>query len=155
MQNQTQALKVKPVVTDVIDLIEKTLILVPMNGDIEVIRVYHDDFIICKIDQKKMKQVFVNIIQNSVEAMPNGGKLIIQIVKHEKRLEIKITDTGIGIPENMKRMLFKPFFSTKENGIGLGLLHSKNVVEAHNGELLLESKENQGTTIQIMLPLSQ
>ena len=155
MQNQTQALKVKPVVTDVIDLIEKTLKLMPMNDNIEVLRVYHDDYIIWKLDQKKMKQVFLNIIQNSVEAMPNGGKLILQVKKLENILEIEITDTGVGIPEDLKKQLFKPFFTTKENGIGLGLLHSKNVVEAHNGELSLESQENEGTLIRITIPLSQ
>ena len=155
MQNQTQALKVKPVVTDVIDLVEKTLKLVPMNDNIEVLRVYHNDFIIWKLDQKKMKQVLLNLIQNSIEAMPNGGKLIIQIKKYETKLEIEITDTGVGIPDELKRQLFKPFFTTKENGIGLGLLHSKNVVEAHKGELSLESQENEGTLIRITIPLSQ
>lgn len=155
MQNQTQALKVKPVVTDVIDLIEKTLKLMPMNDNIEVLRVYHDDYIIWKLDQKKMKQVFLNLIQNSVEAMPNGGKLIIQVKKLENKLEIEITDTGVGIPEDLKKQLFKPFFTTKKNSIGLGLLHSKNVVEAHNGELSLESQENEGTLIRIKIPLSQ
>ena len=155
MQNQTQALKVKPVVTDVIDLIEKTLKLVPMNDNVQVLRVYHDDYIIWKLDQKKMKQVFLNLIQNSVEAMPNGGKLIIQVKKLENKLEIEITDTGVGIPEDLKKQLFKPFFTTKKNSIGLGLLHSKNVVEAHNGELSLESQENEGTLIRIKIPLSQ
>ena len=155
MQNQTQALKVKPVVTDVIDLIEKTLKLVPMNDNVQVLRVYHDDYIIWKLDQKKMKQVFLNIIQNSVEAMPNGGKLIIQVKKLENKLKIEITDTGVGIPEDLKKQLFKPFFTTKKNSIGLGLLHSKNVVEAHNGELSLESQENEGTLIRIKIPLSQ
>ena len=155
MQNQTQALKVKPVVTDVNDLVEKTLKLVPMNDNIEVLRVYHDDFIIWKLDEKKMKQVILNLIQNSVEAMPNGGKLIIQIKKYETKLEIEITDTGVGIPEDLKRQLFKPFFSTKENSIGLGLLHSKNVVEAHKGDLSLESQENEGTLIRITIPISQ
>ena len=155
MQNQTQALKVKPVVTDVIDLVEKTLKLVPMNDNIDVLRVYHDDFIIWKLDEKKMKQVILNLIQNSVEAMPNGGKLIIQIKKYETKLEIEITDTGVGIPEDLKRQLFKPFFSTKENSIGLGLLHSKNVVEAHKGDLSLESQENEGTLIRITIPISQ
>lgn len=154
MQNQTQALKIKPVVTDVIDLIEKTLILVPMNENIEVVRVFRDDFVICKLDQKKMKQVLLNLIRNSVEAMPNGGKLIIQTRKLGKKIEIDIEDTGIGIPDDMKRQLFKPFFTTKEKGIGLGLLHSKNVVEAHGGEVFLESKENEGTSIRITLPLS-
>ena len=155
MQNQTQALKVKPVVTDVIDLVEKTLKLVPMNDNIDVLRVYHDDFIIWKLDEKKMKQVILNLIQNSVEAMPNGGKLNIQIKKYETKLEIEITDTGVGIPEDLKRQLFKPFFSTKENSIGLGLLHSKNVVEAHKGDLSLESQENEGTLIRITIPISQ
>lgn len=105
-------------------------------------------------DEHRLKQVFINFIKNSIEAMPSGGKLKINIEKQEEYAKITIADTGIGIPENKLSKIGEPFFTTKENGTGLGLMISFKIIQGHNGKLEIESKENEGTTFTILLPLN-
>jgi len=105
-------------------------------------------------DEHRLKQVFINFIKNSIEAMPSGGKLKINIEKQDEYAKITIADTGIGIPENKLSKIGEPFFTTKENGTGLGLMISFKIIQGHNGKLEIESKENEGTTFTILLPLN-
>jgi len=112
-----------------------------------------------KANFNEIKQVFLNILKNAIEAMEKGGKLKIRTssTPHEKPMYamIKITDTGTGIDEENLPYLFDPFFSTKSRGAGLGLaLCKKIVVENHRGQIDIESKKNMGTTVTITLPFS-
>lgn len=107
------------------------------------------------IDANKgdLKQVFLNIILNAIDAMPNGGKLYIE-TQLTQDIEIKITDTGCGIsPENMEK-IFQALFTTKEEGkgAGLGLYVTKQKIEQHGGNIKVTSQVNQGTTFTISLP---
>lgn len=105
-------------------------------------------------DGEKLKQVFVNLLLNSKEAMPNGGEITIMAVAGPHWLEVQFTDNGPGIaPEHLER-LFEPFFSTKEAGTGLGLSIAKQLVEQHNGELLVESEPGKGTCFTIHIPIT-
>ena len=107
-------------------------------------------------DFQQLKQVFWNIFLNSSDAMPNGGTIKVNVGDSNRNygglLVTTITDTGIGIDENIKSMIFDPFFSTKEGGTGLGLSTVKQIVEVHNGTVEIESKKDGGTNILIAFP---
>lgn len=100
-----------------------------------------------------LKQAFLNIILNAIDAMPGGGKLTIETNTNE-RIEIKITDTGCGIPPENLDKIFTALFTTKEEGkgAGLGLYVTKQKIEQHNGTIKVSSQINQGTTFSILLP---
>ena len=104
-------------------------------------------------DEQRLKQVFINFIKNSIEAMPSGGKLTVTIEKQERFAKIIVADTGIGIPKDKLSKIGDPFFTTKENGTGLGLMISFEIIQSHKGKLEIDSKENKGTTLTISLPL--
>jgi len=106
-------------------------------------------------DEEPLHQVFMSLIENAVEAMPQGGDLTISSrAMEENRLEIKMTDTGIGIPEEVMKNVFKPFFTSKRKGVGVGLSLAKRILEDHGGKINLESRMGSGTTVRIELPLS-
>jgi len=109
-------------------------------------------------DRLLLKQCFQNLIQNSIEAMPDGGKLLIRLgEKHltsqEKSILVELSDTGCGIPKEVQDKIFNPFFTSREKGTGLGLSLVKKIVSLHNGKIELESEPNKGTTFRIYLPL--
>ncbi|MED4227417.1 ATP-binding protein [Neobacillus cucumis] len=104
-------------------------------------------------DNNQLKQVFINYIKNAIEAMPKGGMLGINarpLVGGQVR--VSITDQGSGIPEDILNQIGQPFFTTKENGTGLGLLVSRQIIKEHKGDLFIESSRN-GTTIHVEFPL--
>ncbi|MFQ5779689.1 MAG: sensor histidine kinase [Nitrospiria bacterium] len=101
-----------------------------------------------------IRHVFTSLISNALEAMPDRGELAIESrIRDGNEVEIKVKDTGKGIPEEMIRKVFHPFFTTKQNGVGVGLSLAKRIVERHNGAILLTSQEGCGTTVGIRLPL--
>lgn len=107
-------------------------------------------------DFQQLKQVFWNIFLNSSDAMPEGGMITVTVGENSKDfkdlLVIKITDNGSGIDENIKQMIFDPFFSTKDGGTGLGLSTVKQIVEGHEGVIEIESQKGKGTDILIAFP---
>lgn len=106
-------------------------------------------------DAEKLKQVFVNLIINAVEAMPSGGILEIATECHDNTLIITFADTGIGINSEEITHIFDPFFTTKPQGTGLGLAISYQNIKLHNGSLEVNSTPQQGTTFTIKIPLEQ
>jgi two-component system, NtrC family, sensor histidine kinase HydH len=109
------------------------------------------------IDENSIKQVFINLVENSIEAMPDGGA--INFISHKdatnEKIEIEISDTGKGIPEEIFNKVFEPFFTSKESGVGLGLAISYQIIKAHNGEISFLNNSGKGTKCIIKLPLSQ
>ncbi len=105
------------------------------------------------LDQTQLQRVFTNLFVNAVQAMPDGGKLTIQTTKNCDTAELSVIDTGVGMNEDSLGRLFTPFFTTKRNGVGLGLGISKQIVEAHGGELAVKSKQGQGSAFTIRLPI--
>jgi two-component system, sporulation sensor kinase E len=108
-------------------------------------------------DRLLLKQSFQNLIQNSIEAMPQGGKLSIDLRETktyagEKFIKVDISDTGCGIEEKDQKKIFNPFFTSKEKGTGLGLSLVKKIISLHHGEIEFESQVNKGTTFRIYLP---
>ena len=98
--------------------------------------------------------MFSNLIENAVDSMPDGGKLTIISNKSNSYVELKFTDTGVGIPEHVLRELWKPLITTKPKGIGLGLAICKRITEAHGGSISLATKKGEGTTLTLRLPLT-
>lgn len=105
-------------------------------------------------DRDKLKQVLLNLVQNSIEAMEDGGNLVIQSRQDNQEIEITIKDNGCGISKDDQKKIFSPFFSTKSSGTGLGLSISKNIIEDHTGSTFtLESEEGKGTIFKIRMPV--
>lgn len=104
----------------------------------------------------QIRQVFLNIILNAIQAMPAGGELDIStgrwISDDTEGVEVIIRDTGVGIPKEDITDIFQPFFTTKEEGTGLGLAISYGIIKEHNGDIEVESEVGQGTTFRIFLP---
>lgn len=110
----------------------------------------HTDDVAVEVDREKMKQVMLNLVKNGIEATPPGGKVVVSTRVQEKLVEVDVTDTGEGIPEEIKKRIFLPFFTTKEQGTGLGLCISKRIVEDHPGcSFQLDSAEGKGTVATI------
>nr|WP_263323230.1 ATP-binding protein [Neobacillus sp. Marseille-Q6967] len=107
-------------------------------------------------DSKQLKQVFINLLKNAVESMPNGGKLEIKVkVVESKKMLISIEDEGFGIEDKNILNLGEPFFTTKQNGTGLGLLVTNQIINDHRGKLKFESKLGIGTKVEVILPIKQ
>jgi len=106
-----------------------------------------------KIDNDKMKRVFVNIIRNAIDAMSEGGRLTIKSGETNGNLEISFADSGVGMSKETMEKLWTPLFTTKAKGIGLGLSICKRIVEAHGGKISVESEIGKGTTITIAIPV--
>ncbi|WP_242142502.1 MULTISPECIES: DUF3149 domain-containing protein [unclassified Bacillus cereus group] len=111
----------------------------------------HPVYIRCSKDH--MKQVILNITKNAIEAMSSGDTLTIIITSNQDHAQLHIIDTGKGIPKHIQKHLFHPFFTSKDTGTGLGLVICKRIIEMYGGRILIKSKEAQGTTVQIELPL--
>jgi len=105
------------------------------------------------IDPDRINQVLLNLYLNAIESMDHGGSLTVQLIKNLKKngIEIKIKDTGTGISDADLGHIFDPYFTTKPSGTGLGLAIVHNIVEAHGGEIKIESRFGQGTDVTIFL----
>jgi signal transduction histidine kinase len=108
-----------------------------------------------RADIDSMLRVFINIINNAVDAMPSGGTLTIRCKAEEKMGRFQFMDTGEGIKAENRVKLFQPLFTTKAKGMGFGLSICKRIVDAHGGRIVVESKVGKGTTFNIYLPLAQ
>jgi PAS domain S-box-containing protein len=103
-------------------------------------------------DGNQMKQVFLNVGKNAIEAMPRGGKLLVNLALECNQVIIKFIDNGQGIPSEILNNIGKPFFTTKEKGTGLGFLICQRIVAKHNGSLNIQSIADSGTTVTVILP---
>ena len=115
-------------------------------------------------DASQLKQLTLNLVMNAMQAMPKGGRLRIDLNVRSQALElsgekewavISVTDTGCGIPPEVLDRVFDPFFTTKPGGTGLGLSTCYAIVRQHNGDLEISSLVNEGTTVNVRLPLSR
>lgn len=107
------------------------------------------------VDGDKLKQAFINIILNSVQAMPGGGNIYINLYRKGEWNVISFKDEGIGIGRDKLEKVFEPFYTTKEKGTGLGLSITHRVIEEHKGYVKIESEEKKGTQIDIYLPFAK
>ncbi len=144
--------------TDVNDMIRETVdfLMSDMTAkEIHVTMKFESEAIIADVDAHQIKQVLLNVIQNAVNAMPNGGTLDIMTGIQDENICINVSDTGRGIPANHLSRIFDPFFTTSPKGTGLGLAISGMIVKKHGGHIAIHSEEGTGTVISITLPLHQ
>lgn len=138
-------------------LIEDTLMLLKAQAllyNIEMTAAYHPDALQGKVlcDENRIKQVFINLVKNAMEAMLDGkGAVHIQLSQEDQWLLVSVTDEGGGIPRELIDSIGKPFITTKENGTGLGLMVCSQIITEHNGTIQFES-ERKGTRIEVRLP---
>lgn len=168
----TSALKATKIVTDLLkfarqtppelksqDLRETIYAALYLNrylfrkANVKLIVEITDQTVIALYDAVQMEQVFINLIQNAVQAMHQGGTIKVALRKENTLARLVFIDTGSGIPpENLKR-IFDPFYTTKVNGTGLGLSTSYGIVSSHHGEIQVQSQVGRGTRFTILLPL--
>lgn len=106
-------------------------------------------------EDNQLKQVFINVLKNAIEAMPNGGHVHIAIQRLANHVSVQVTDEGIGMDEETLQRIGDPFFTVKENGTGLGIMVSQKIIQSHQGLMELSSQLNVGTTVRILLPLQE
>ncbi|WP_338450142.1 PAS domain S-box protein [Niallia oryzisoli] len=122
--------------------------------NVQLVQEFGQDIPTIMCDRNQIKQVFINLVKNGIEALPNGGFVKIQAVKEPENVLIKVIDNGMGISEERLQRLGEPFFSNKEKGTGLGLMLCFRIIRQHNGTIGFKSKKNQGTTVEVRLPIS-
>ncbi len=121
------------------------------NVKIEFVIKPISDKIECDVNQ--LKQLFVNLIKNAIEAMPSGGVVTIGGTYDKDQVTVFVEDEGEGVPPEVISRMTDPFFSTKESGTGLGLMVCHRIVEAHFGHMNIESQVGVGTRVQVSLPV--
>ncbi|HKO30983.1 MAG TPA: ATP-binding protein, partial [Nitrospiraceae bacterium] len=110
-----------------------------------------------RADRDQLIQVLINLVMNSIHAMPEGGQLKLSLARDGRYVCLGLSDTGHGIPEEIRSKVFEPFFTTKDfgKGTGLGLTVVKGIIEEHGGTINVESIVDKGTTFWIRLPLDK
>ena len=136
-------------VRETVDLMRTQAIL--NNVDIQVNLQANQVLIQC--DETQMKEVLVNVIKNSIEALPLGGVIHVGTSTTDRQVRLVIHDTGEGIPEEILSRLGEPFFTTKDKGTGLGLSICRKIIEEHAGQFEMSSQSGEGTTVEIVLPV--
>ncbi len=105
------------------------------------------------LDVEQIKQVFVNLVMNALQAMNHGGTLTLKTFSENEEVIVEISDTGPGVAENVLQDIFKPFFTTKHQGTGLGLSICRSIIESHCGRIEVDSVRGSGATFRIRLPI--
>ncbi len=127
-------------------------------GGVEVDVQLPADLPLVRIDERMIRQVLLNLVLNAMQAMPRGGTLRIGVSMEPGRtrfVRIEVSDTGTGVPNELAGRIFQPFFTTKAAGTGLGLAVVKRFVEAHRGTITFHSRQGEGTTVLLRLPVDE
>ena len=136
------------IVTDILELLRPQL----TANQVEVRLSLSEEGAHAMIDEASMRGALMNLMLNAVEAMPDGGLLSISVEQTDETLRLEIADTGSGIGEEQATKIFEPFYTTKEQGLGLGMPYSKKIIDQHGGAISLSSQLGKGTTITIVIP---
>lgn len=152
MELMLEPVSLVDIIDDVLRLMEADL----RSKKVEIVKRIDAPIPAIMLDANRMRRVFMNIILNSMQAMPDGGKLIIRcnhnIQSHS--IFVEIEDTGVGIPKEVLDRAFEPFFSARSGGVGMGLANVRKIIEQHGGSIDMESKEGQGTKVIIRLEVT-
>lgn len=140
--------------TDLSRLLAETATLIEPDADKNGVTVLLDapETAAANVDPRAIKQVILNLALNGIKAMPGGGTLMIRLAESEDAWRIEVVDTGVGIEPKELPRIFDLFYSTHPGGTGIGLAMVKRMVEAHGGEVTVESEPGRGTAFRIRLP---
>jgi signal transduction histidine kinase len=133
-------------------LFSETLAMVQIPKKVEVKKGFSDSTKL-NVDADKFKRVFVNLIKNALDALPDGGTISLVSKEANDQVEIIFSDNGTGIPEDVLPKIFSPLFTTKAQGMGFGLAICKRIVEAHGGTIAVQTAKGNGTTFTVTLPV--
>jgi signal transduction histidine kinase len=136
------------------DLVENAFSAISVPENIEAVCDVEPNLKI-KSDPSYLRRMITNLCNNAIQAMPNGGKLTLTAKVKGEFLEMTVSDTGEGIPEELKEKMFKPLFTTKAKGQGFGLAVVKKFAEQLGGTITFDSQVGKGTTFRIQLPFTQ
>ncbi len=152
-QEEKQAVDVNTVIDEILLLHEKQL----HENDIKIKTEFARTLPEIRASKNQLRQVFLNLVANARDAMPNGGTLSVTTAADHENIEIKIADTGMGIKEEHLKKIFDSFFTTKDSvkGVGLGLSVCYGFIEDHGGDIQVQSRVGAGTTFAITFPILQ
>ena len=139
------------IVKDVLELVQPQI----MAYNVEVRLSLSEQSALAKIDQSSMRGALMNLIVNAIEAMPDGGTLSVTSERTDDALLLRIADTGRGISDEEAKKIFEPFYTTKEQGLGLGMPYARKIIEQHGGAISFVSQFAEGTTISVALPVAE
>jgi len=105
------------------------------------------------LNADQIRQVFINVVRNAIQAMPNGGLITVEVTCARGQVVVSVTDSGCGIPQEQMEKIFDPYFTTRDGGAGLGLMIVQQIVSEHGGEVLVASNPGKGTTMTVRLPV--
>ena len=125
------------------------------EAGVNVVQLLDDTIPRIPLDEGAVKRALLNVVKNAINAMPDGGTLRIQTHLENQNAVVDITDTGIGIPEELLGKIFEPYYTTRDTGTGLGLTVVYKVVKEHGGDLHVDSVPGMGTTFSLSLPVPQ
>jgi len=137
------------------DLVDETVALIEPEArrlGVRLERLVPDDLPPLTADRDRLKQVLLNLARNALEAMPGGGTLRLEAAASPRALRLAVTDSGPGIPPEVRARLFEPYYTTKARGLGLGLAIARQIVEAHGGTIEVEPAEGGGSRFRLTLP---
>lgn len=141
---------------NLIHLLQNIIVLVETHAilnNVQVFLHFEPELPLIMCEESQLKQAFVNIMKNAIEAMPDGGELLITATRDgADRVLVQFIDDGVGVPEEIMPKLGEPFYTTKEKGTGLGLMVSYKIIENHRGSIQVRSTPQKGTTVEIQLP---
>lgn len=143
-----QRREIRPLLDDIIMLARTQAIM----HNIEIVTLCPPQLPAVMCDENQLKQVFLNLMKNAIESMPDGGVVTVAARQEGGRLHICFTDQGCGIPEELLDRLGEPFFTTKKAGTGLGLMVSYKIVAQHGGDIKVNSRIGEGTSFEVQLP---
>lgn len=152
LQEYAREIRLDRVPCSVQSILREALFYVEIPVNVKIVDASLEDIEV-NVDRVKMERVFINLIKNAVDAMPNGGILQVGSKRVNGTVEISFADTGTGISKDLLNKLFSPLFTTKAKGMGFGLAICKRVAEAHQGKISVQSVEGKGTTFTLTLPV--
>ncbi len=168
--NYTRPLQLNKRPVDLVQVVEDSIGFFEIDAgnrleNVELVRKYSDSEVSCNVDPEQIQQIMLNLLHNAVQVMPSGGCVKIGLSEVEGSIDsrtsldtqcvsLSVSDSGIGMTEEVKTKLFMPFFTTKEDGNGLGLATAKKVIEAHGGEIQVESELDRASVFTIFIPKS-
>lgn len=150
-QPQLQSLHLDDLIKETVKFLKPELKQAGISVKLEL----RSDLPALQLDGDQIKQAFHNLIRNACQAMPNGGTLVITGTFTDYEIRLSFQDEGKGISAENLGNLFQPFFTTRKSGTGLGLLIVRRIIREHGGEIELESKEGEGTSVNIYFPLTE
>ncbi|NIM98143.1 MAG: PAS domain S-box protein [candidate division Zixibacteria bacterium] len=166
----TKPVRLNPRRVEMSKFIDEVIGFFEMDGsqkeaNVHIEKKYPEGELFCHLDNQQFRQTLLNLLHNAVQAMPRGGKLIIELDEEtegsdllqearDRVVVLRISDTGVGMCQETLQKLFTPFFTTKEAGTGLGLSTVKKIVEAHRGRIKVDSAPGEGTTVWLRLPMA-